>query len=434
MIEFRMPSLGADMEDGVFVEWRVAPGEPVTRGQVICVVETQKGAIEVEIWDTGTMARLVAEPGQRIPVGRTMAIVATADEDWHAVATSTATLAVPAAAPAAVAAPTPRAPAPPPPAPAAPAAGLPARPVSAPPTSPAATGRPALPPRASPAARRRAAELGVDLDALAAATAGAPINVADVEQAAASGAAPGAAIPSAGPVCAPGAAAAPAAASPEAAMRAAIAAAMTRSKREIPHYYLGSEIEVEHALQWLENFNASRPLADRVLFAALALRAVALALRAVPDLNGQFVGGRFRRSEAIHVGVVTSLRGGGVVVPAVHDADRLTLPELMASLRDVVARARSGRLRSSDLADSTITLTNLGDLGVETVFGVIYPPQVALVGLGRVFPRATVRDGAIAATRAVNATLSGDHRVTDGLAGARFLAALRARFDDPEAP
>ncbi|MCZ7558850.1 MAG: 2-oxo acid dehydrogenase subunit E2 [Burkholderiaceae bacterium] len=170
----------------------------------------------------------------------------------------------------------------------------------------------------------------------------------------------------------------------------------------------------------MENFNASRPLADRVLFAALALRAVALALRAVPDLNGQFVGGRFRRSEAIHVGVVTSLRGGGVVVPAVHDADRLTLPELMASLRDVVARARSGRLRSSDLADSTITLTNLGDLGVETVFGVIYPPQVALVGLGRVFPRATVRDGAIAATRAVNATLSGDHRVTDGLAGARF--------------
>jgi len=409
MIEFRMPSLGADMEDGVFVEWRVAPGEPVTRGQVTCVVETQKGAIEVEIWDTGTMARLVAEPGQRIPVGGTMAIVATADEDWHAVAVSTA-------------------------APAAPAAGLPTRPVPAPPTRPAATGRPALPPRASPAARRRAAELGVDLDALAAATAGAPINVADVEQAAASGAAPGAAIPSAGPVCAPGAAAAPAAVSPEAAMRAAIAAAMTRSKREIPHYYLGSEIEVEHALQWLENFNASRPLADRVLFAALALRAVALALRAVPDLNGQFVDGHFRRSEAIHIGVVTSLRGGGVIVPAVHDADRLTLPELMASLRDVVARARSGRLRSSDLADSTITLTNLGDLGVETVFGVIYPPQVALVGLGRVFPRATVRDGVIVATRAVNATLSGDHRVTDGLAGARFLAALRARFDDPEAP
>ncbi|MBC6960446.1 MAG: 2-oxo acid dehydrogenase subunit E2, partial [Lautropia sp.] len=289
-----------------------------------------------------------------------------------------------------------------------------------------------------PAARRRAAELGVDLDALAAASAGAPINVADVERAAAAAAPPAATIPAvapgtAAPAGAPAAAAAPVP-GPEAAMRAAIAAAMTRSKREIPHYYLGSEIEVERALQWLEDFNASRPLAERVLFAALALRAVALALREVPDLNGQFVDGRFRRSEAIHVGVVTSLRGGGVVVPAVHDADRLTLPELMASLRDVVARARSGRLRSSDLADSTITLTNLGDLGVETVYGVIYPPQVALVGLGRVVSRAAVRDGAIVATRVVHATLSGDHRVTDGLSGARFLAALRARFDDPEAP
>jgi len=413
MIEFRMPSLGADMDDGVFVEWRVAPGEPVARGQVACVVETQKGAIEVEIWDTGTMARLIAEPGQRIPVGQTMAIVAGADEDWRAVASSAAALAAsiavppPAAAPSPVAAPSPAV-ATAPGAPASPAAlsGVPVR--------------PGLPPRASPAARRRAAELGVDLDALAAASAGAPINVADVERAAAAAAA--AAAPPTPPP------------SPEAAMRAAIAAAMTRSKREIPHYYLGSEIEVERALQWLEDFNASRPLAERVLFAALALRAVALALREVPDLNGQFVDGRFRRSEAIHVGVVTSLRGGGVVVPAVHDADRLTLPELMASLRDVVARARSGRLRSSDLADSTITLTNLGDLGVETVYGVIYPPQVALVGLGRVVSRAAVRDGAIVATRVVHATLSGDHRVTDGLSGARFLAALRARFDDPEAP
>jgi pyruvate dehydrogenase E2 component (dihydrolipoamide acetyltransferase) len=216
-------------------------------------------------------------------------------------------------------------------------------------------------------------------------------------------------------------------------MRAAIAAAMSRSKREIPHYYLGSEIDVEAAHRWLERYNAARPLAGRVLFAALALRAVALAVHEVPDLNGQFADGRFRRSKAIHVGVVTSLRGGGVVVPALHDADRLALPELMASLRDVLARARSGRLRSSDLADSTITVTNLGDLGVETVYGVIYPPQVALVGLGRVLARPVVRDGAIVAARTMTATLSGDHRVTDGLAGARFLSALRERLAHPEA-
>lgn len=432
MIEFRMPSLGADMEDGVFVEWRVAPGERVARGQVACVVETQKGAIEVEIWDAGTVARLLAEPGQRIPVGRTMAIVAAEGEDWQAVAASSATATAPAGAPAITTAA---------------AAAVPAAtagPAMQAPVSPAAAARPAarpgLPPRASPAARKRAAELGVDLDALAAVTGGAPINVADVERAAAAPPAPvpaPSAAPSAGPAAAqarPAGGAPGAAPSPEAAMRAAIAAAMARSKREIPHYYLGTEIDVERALQWLERFNEGRPLAGRVLFAAFALRAVALALRAVPDLNGQFVDGRFRRSEAIHVGVVTSLRGGGIVVPAVHDADRLELPELMASLRDVLARARSGRLRSSDLADSTITVTNLGDLGVETVYGVIYPPQVALVGLGRVLARPTVRDGAIVATRTMNATLSGDHRVTDGLTGARFLSALRERFEHPEAP
>ncbi len=421
MIEFRMPSLGADMEDGVFVEWRVETGARVERGQVVCVVETQKGAIEVEIWDAGTIARLIAEPGQRIPVGQAMAIVAEEGEDRQAVAA--AGVAAPPAPPAAPAAP---------PSPTATPAAAGATVASTPPVA-----RPAvaagLPPRASPAARRRAAELDVDLDALAIATAGAPISVADVERAAAAPPAP--VSPRAAPAAAPsGPVATPAAGpGPEEAMRAAIAAAMSRSKREIPHYYLGSEIDVEAAHQWLERYNAARPLAGRVLFAALALRAVALALHEVPDLNGQFADGRFRRSNAIHVGVVTSLRGGGVVVPAVHDADRLALPELMASLRDVLARARSGRLRSSDLADSTITVTNLGDLGVETVYGVIYPPQVALVGLGRVLARPVVRDGAIVAARTMTATLSGDHRVTDGLTGARFLSALRERLALPEA-
>ncbi|MCL4184165.1 MAG: 2-oxo acid dehydrogenase subunit E2 [Burkholderiaceae bacterium] len=440
MIEFRMPSLGADMEDGVFVEWRVAPGQRVERGQVVCVVETQKGAIEVELWDAGTVAQLIAAPGQRIPVGRAMARVATGDEDWQAVAASAAS---PAPVAAAGGAPSSGGPAP----------ALAARPAVQPAAGPAAAqtrSRTGLPPRASPAARRRAAELDVDLDALAAVTGDAPISVADVERAAAVSAAtvsPAAvspammptAMPPATPPAPPSAAsltpAAPAAGAGAAeSMRAAISAAMARSKREIPHYYLGSEVDVEHAQQWLERFNQTQPLAGRVLFAAVALRAIGRALREVPDLNGRFVDGRLQRSEAIHIGVVTSLRGGGIVVPTLHDADRLELPELMAALRDGLARARSGRLRSSDLADSTVTVTNLGDLGVETVYGVIYPPQVALIGLGRVVTRPVVRDGAIVAARTMNVTLSGDHRATDGLTGARFLAALRERLEHPEMP
>ena len=172
---------------------------------------------------------------------------------------------------------------------------------------------------------------------------------------------------------------------------------------------------------------------QRVLFAALALRAIAFALREAPQLNGRFVGGRFEPSTAIHLGVVTSLRGGGLVVPTVHDADRLALPELMQSLREALTRARSGQLRSSDLADSTTTVTNLGELGTDTVYGVIYPPQVALIGLGQVAPRAVVQAGAVVAARTVHVSLAADHRVSDGLVGARFLAALRERLAHPEA-
>jgi pyruvate dehydrogenase E2 component (dihydrolipoamide acetyltransferase) len=389
-----MPSLGADMEDGKFVQWLVEPGQAVKRGDIACVIETQKGAVDVEIWDSGTMAKLIASPGERIPVGQVMAVLAAPGEDWRAMA---AAVSVEAAAPAA-------------PAPEAVAgATKPAAPL-------AAAAAEAV--RISPAARKRAAELGVDLATVVPPHAGAPISVADVEAAATRR----------------GAAAAPAAPAPAPAggMRAAIGAAMARSKREIPHYYLGCEIDVELAASRLEALNAARPIGERVLFAALALRAVALALREVPDLNGYFVDGTFRRSEAIHIGVVTSLRGGGVIVPALHDADRLALVEVMAALRDLLARVRAGQLRSSDLADATVTVTNLGDLGVETVYGVIYPPQVALVGLGRVSVRPMVRDGAVVAARAMNVTLSGDHRVTDGMTGARFLTALRERFLNPE--
>jgi pyruvate dehydrogenase E2 component (dihydrolipoamide acetyltransferase) len=383
-----MPSLGADMEDGTFVEWRVEPGQAVKRGDVVCVVETQKGAVDVEIWDTGTAAKLIAQPGQRIPVGQTMAVLAAPGEDWKAVA-------------AAAEAPQP----------------VPGAAAAAPPGAGAAPTAPVAPERGriSPAARKRAAELRIDLGKLAAARAGAPISVADVEAAAVAPAAETTKMPAV-----------------RSGMREAIAAAMARSKREIPHYYLGCEIEAEHALQRLEAYNAQRPISERVLFAAVALKAIALALRQVPDLNGYFVDGSFRRSEAIHIGVVTSLRGGGVIVPALHDADRLALPDLMAQLRDLLARVRAGQLRSSDLADATITVTNLGDLGVETVYGVIYPPQVALVGVGRVSPRPVVRDGAIVAARVLNVTLAADHRVTDGMTGARFLAALRSRFQQPE--
>ena len=366
-----MPSFGADMEDAVFVKWNVQPGQAVRRGDIACIVETQKGAIDVEVWQDGTLARVLTEPGQRIPVGQALAVLATEGEDWQSVAASAV--------------------------PAAPAVPAPAE----------ASGKAAAV-RASPAARKRAAELGIELGQLERRRGDEPITLEDVERMAATGPAPADS------------------------MRAAIAAAMARSKREIPHYYLGCELNVEPAMLWLEAFNSQRAVNDRVLFAAVALKAIALAVHQAPELNGRFSEGRFQAAAGVHLGVVTSLRSGGLVVPTVHDADRLSVPALMAALRDTLARARSGQLRSSDLADSTLTVSNLGDLGCDTVYGVIYPPQVALVGLGRVIPRPVVHEGTVMAARTVELTLAADHRASDGLIGARFLGAVGDRLAHPE--
>jgi len=218
----------------------------------------------------------------------------------------------------------------------------------------------------------------------------------------------------------------------QAGMRDAIAAAMSRSKREIPHYYLASEINVESAIAWLEKRNAAVPISERVLFAAMQLKAVACALRETPELNGFYQGGAFRPAAGMHLGVAVSLRGGGLVAPALHDVDKLSLADLMAGLKDLLRRARSGQLRSSEMSDPTITVTNLGDLGVDTVFGVIYPPQVALVGIGRSNVKPWVTGGTIVAARIVHATLSADHRVSDGMRGARFLVELDRLLQQPE--
>jgi pyruvate dehydrogenase E2 component (dihydrolipoamide acetyltransferase) len=215
-------------------------------------------------------------------------------------------------------------------------------------------------------------------------------------------------------------------------MRRAIAALMARSAREIPHYHVASTVDLSVAVAWLCRTNDSRPPPERLLPAALLLKASALATREVPELNGFWVDGGFRPSDAVHLGVAVSLRGGGLVAPAIHDADHLGIDELMAALRDLVTRARSGRLRSSEVADPTITVTNLGEQGADEVHGVIYPPQVALVGFGRIADRPWAHDGMLGVRPTVRATVAADHRASDGLVGARLLAALDRLLQNPE--
>ncbi|MFY9972943.1 MAG: 2-oxo acid dehydrogenase subunit E2, partial [Chromatiaceae bacterium] len=217
-----------------------------------------------------------------------------------------------------------------------------------------------------------------------------------------------------------------------AAMREAIAAAMARSKREIPHYYLSETIDLTPASDWLTRRNAELPPERRVLLGVLFIKAVALTLRDFPELNGFDRGGRFEPASGIHVGSATAIRGGGLVAPAIHDADQLDLEALMDRLRDLVARVRAGTLRSSELSDPTITVSSLGERGVDRLYGIIYPPQVAIVGFGTPRRGPWVLDGQVVPRTLVTATLSADHRHSDGHRGALFLAQVGQRLQEPE--
>jgi pyruvate dehydrogenase E2 component (dihydrolipoamide acetyltransferase) len=319
MISFKLPSLGADMTEGKLLTWHVKPGDSVTRGQVVAVVDTSKAAIDVEIWQDGVVQELLVLPGEKVPVGTVLAMLREPGE--APAASSTATQAV-------------------------------------------------MPEATAPVDRQQA-------------------------------------------------------------MRQAIAAAMSRSKREIPHYYLAETIPLQAAMTLLQERNAGLPITERMLPAVLLLKAVAVALKRTPELNGLYLDGQFQPSAAVHAGVAISLRGGGLVAPAIFDAQNKPLTQLMRELADLVKRARAGSLRSSEMSDASITVTNLGDQGVESVFGVIYPPQVALVGFGSIVVRPWVVDGMVSAQPVVRATLAADHRVSDGHRGALFLAELRDVLQQP---
>jgi pyruvate dehydrogenase E2 component (dihydrolipoamide acetyltransferase) len=406
MAEFLMPSLGADMEAGKVVEWLVKPGDRVKSGDVVAVVETHKGAIDVEIFLDGVIDHLVGLD-EELPVGSVLAQVRPTHET-AAIATSepaSKRLVAPAVQPPS---------APPTPAPVAK-------------VSPIAASSTGARQRVSPAARRRAQALGLDLAALQGTGGQGAVTLGDVERA--------------GSGVAAAASTRPADAAPPRAraggfdpaqMRQAIAAAMSRSKREIPHYYLSETLDFTVASTWLEAWNQQQPPEHRLLSAVLLLKATALALKAVPQLNGFYENGVFRAGPGIHIGWAIALRGGGLVAPAIHDADQKTLPELMAALRDLVQRARAGGLRSSELTDPTVTVTSLGDRGAESVLGVIYPPQVAIIGLGRAVQRPWVVDGHVTVRNLVTATLAADHRASDGHLGGQLLAALQLALQSPQ--
>lgn len=392
-----MPSLGADMEAGTLVEWLVRPGDEVKRGQVVAVVETQKGAVDVEIWETGTVDQILVESGRKVPVGELLALLRTAGEPV-AGAQDISGLQEAAGVEAASA-----------------LSGTSSSRAGIPPVS----GISPVRPRVSPSARKLAEELGVEIASLQVAEPGTEISRADIERAAQ-------AAMKAQPTIQP------ASSDWQSQMRKAIAAAMARSKREIPHYYLATDIDMSAVSAWLSSENLKRDVTRRLLPVIQCMKALALALREVPELNGFWIDGAFRPSAAVHLGMAISMRGGGLVAPAIHDADKKSLDQLMADLRDLITRVRGGRLRSSEMSDPTVTFTNLGEQGVDGVFGVIYPPQVAIIGLGKTSEKPWVDQGVVVARKVATATIAADHRASDGHSGGLFLATLGKLLQEPE--
>jgi pyruvate dehydrogenase E2 component (dihydrolipoyllysine-residue acetyltransferase) len=399
MGELLMPSLGADMDAGTVIEWLVKPGDLVHRGDIVAVVDTDKADVDIETFEAGTIDELLVPIGVKVPVGTPLA--------RFAGAAAARPPAAPAPAPTPVSAPSPR--------PATPAAPPRPAPGAASPLSPGAAH--------SPLIRRLARHLGVDLATLTGSGPGGSITRDDVERAAAVRPAP--ITPDGSPIMP--------ADDHALAMRRAIAKLMSRSAREIPQYHLATPIDLSTALAWLERTNLERPVAERLLPVALLLKATALAARRVPDLNGFWVDDEFCPASAVHLGVAVALRTGGLVAPAIHDADAKDLSTLMRELRDLVGRTRSGRLRSSEMADPTLTVTSLGDNGVDVVHGLIYPPQVALVGFGTIAERPWASGGMVGARRVVTATLAADHRASDGIRGARLLDHIDRLLQEPGA-
>lgn len=397
MIEFLMPSLGADMEDGTLVEWKKKPGDTVKRGDIIAEVETQKGLIEIEVFDEGTIGELLIQEGTKVPVGTVMALI-----NPGGVALETKEEKISEKEP------------------------IELQPMEEKIIEPiTAEKAEEVHIKASPLARRIAADNHIDLSQIKGTGEDGAITKEDVDNVIREqGKIEKEKIQEIPPETEKRSA-------PAEAIRSAVSAAMSKSNREIPHYYLEKRIDMTNALTWLQLTNSQRTLKKRLLPVTLLIKAAAKSLTEFPDLNAIWDNG-LQPKKDINIGFVVSLRTGGIIVPAIHKADIKSIDEIMDALNDIIPRARALRLRSSELSDSTITITNIGDGGADSVFGIIYPPQVAIIGFGSISEQPFAENGMLGIRAMATITLAGDHRATDGLTGSRFLVSLNKNLQNPE--
>lgn len=392
MIKFLMPSLGADMEDGVLVEWRKKTGDQLKPGDIIADVDTQKGLIEIEVFDEGILKELLVKEGEKVPVGTVLAIIENG-ENGEVLKQKESTQ-----------------------------QEIRKDSLEINKLESHEKGRIKI----SPLARKIAELNGIDISQIQGTGTEGSIVKEDVEKV----------ISEKKKSLQPKEIEekeeqSPEVKSPFGSIRMAVAAAMSKSNREIPHYFLEKRVDMSNAMEWIRQSNKDLSVQKRILPVALLIKAVAKALDDVPELNGSWDNGLQVNNE-INIGFVVSLRSGGIVVPAILQADSKSVYEIMETLNDLIPRARGAKLRSSELSQSTFTITNIGEGGADKVFGLIYPPQVGIVGFGAISEQPFAKNGLLGIHPVVDVTLSADHRATDGLIGSKFLASLDNYLQRPE--
>ncbi len=421
--ELTMPKMGFDMTEGKLAQWLKQVGDPVKRGEPVAEIETDKVNIEIEAPADGVLRGVFLEPGQTVPVGTLIGVVGSADEalDLDAMRRQAAGETAPVAAPAAAA--TPQA----------------APPVPAGAMSPAATPVAPAPPKAdgrikaSPLARRMAKEVGLNLAELTGTGPGGRIVRRDIDAAIAAGGAMPVAMPAAPPVVAPailGPAVLKQETVPLTKLRQTIARRMTASKQQAPHFYVTGEIDMAEAMALRARLNELTDEVGKISVNDMVVKAAALALTHFPNINASFTENAIQRYGAVHIGIAVALDEGLITV-VVHDADRKPLAQIARESKDIIARARSGKARPEELQGSTFTVSNLGMFDVESFVAIINPPEAALLAVGSVMDVPVVKDGQLVPGQRMKATISADHRVTDGAEAARFMQVVKQYLEEP---
>lgn len=400
-----MPQMGYDMQQGTVVRWHKQEGDPVARGDVLADIETDKATVEFEAYVGGVLRKIVAQEGIAIPVGDLIAVITGPDEALPEGLLSRTGSGDTDDAP----------------------GGNRATTAAAQPVSTVTPAPPAAAPggevRASPIARRMAREQGIDLAVVTGTGPGGRIVEQDV-------------LNHLEAASQPSSDTASASAEPErvdlSRMRQTIAKVTSDSKRDIPHFYVSSEVDMTKATEMRGDLNEVLSTDSRVSVNDLVVKACALALQKFPKFNAFYQGGHLQMNPDINIGIAIALESG-LIVPGINGCQAKSLVEIAAASRDLIARAHSGTLRNEEYSGTTFSVSNLGMFDVDSFTAIIYPPHAAILAVGRVKEQPVARGGQVTVAQIMTATLSVDHRVADGAEAAQFIMEIKGLLEKPAA-